>query len=316
MAVPTHRTTLLHSRYRRPEHAAGMGDEIPPWIEEELLEAVKFTIAIQELKLGNRTREIEARERELADRTRDIEAREQRMTDREHLHGEKPTQRDPAQEAGRVRDAIATLRTAEGASGDDGFAEAATRLQAIADAAAVPLGAAHSTALAWTVATLLLQSRSSKLRGHPVPAMDAIKAAEVALRDVMVLLCSSRSHPGDKDEFQAPAQEAFRGILDLDTDLDMRSALHLSWHKWQGPAGTPSKNAGRKPRVRRQRAGRHRRAHSAPPSTSANRATRNPHPIDDGPDDGSGAPLVHRRSEDELRRAMREAVADFISGGH
>ena len=97
MAVPRHRTTLLHSRHRRPEHAAGMGDEIPPWIEEELLEAVKFTIAIQELKLGNRTREIEARERELADRTRDIEAREQRISDRELLQGEKSTQRDPAQ---------------------------------------------------------------------------------------------------------------------------------------------------------------------------------------------------------------------------
>ena len=59
MDAATHQMTLLHSRHRCTERDAGMGREIPYWIEEELLEAVKFAIAMQELKMSNRARELE-----------------------------------------------------------------------------------------------------------------------------------------------------------------------------------------------------------------------------------------------------------------
>ena len=59
-----------------------MGDEIPPWFADELIEAVKFAIGVQELQLANRVLEIEAREQQLADRLREIEAREQKLADR------------------------------------------------------------------------------------------------------------------------------------------------------------------------------------------------------------------------------------------
>ena len=107
---------------------------------------------------------------------------------------------------------------------------------------------------AHTVASALLQARRSKASGPP-SAVDDIKNAELALRDVLVLMCSSRAHPGNRDMFEASARESFGGSL----DTDMRSALFLSWHKWrdaQQTPGTPSNNSRRKHRPRRPRAGK------------------------------------------------------------
>ena len=60
-----------------------MGGEIPAWWVDELVEAMKFAIWVQELKLADRVRDIEAREQTLADRVRDIEAREAAVVARE-----------------------------------------------------------------------------------------------------------------------------------------------------------------------------------------------------------------------------------------
>ena len=161
---------------------------------------------------------------------------------------------------------------------------------------------------AQTVASALLQARRSKASGPP-SAVDAIKAAEVALRNAVVLMCSSRTHPGNKAEFEEKAREAFGGSI----DKDMRSALLLRWHKWQKTAGTPSNNSRRKPRPRRLRTGKHRHSHSAPPSTGEGRASGSFHDASGDAEDESGTDLGHSRSEGDLRRAIRQAVAEFIT---
>ena len=244
-------------------------------------------------------------ELKLADRVRDIEAREQKLADRERLLG-----KSSAEEAERVRDAIVALQAAEASSGDVVFAEAAAKLQTFAEAAAKLQGTSYSPIHAQTVASVLLQARCSRLEGHPPSAVDAIKRAEVALRNAIVLLCSSRSHPGNNAEFEMKAREAFCGSM----DLDMSSALFLSYHKWHGAAGTPSKASRRKPRPRRlRRTGKHPRSHSAPPSTGEGQASRSFHEASGDAEDESGTHLGHMGSEGDLRRAIRRAVVEFCT---
>ena len=176
-------------------------------------------LGMQELKLADRVREIDAREQQLADWVREIEAREQKLADRERLLG-----KSSAEEAERVRDAIVALQAAGASSGDVVFAETAAKLQTFAEAAAKFLPTSYSLILAQTVASVLLQARCSRLEGHPPSAVAAIKRAEVALRNAIVLQCSSRSHLGNQAEFEMEAREAFCGSM----DLDMSSALLLS----------------------------------------------------------------------------------------
>jgi hypothetical protein len=257
------------------------------------------------MKLSDRVREIEAREQQWADRVREIEAREQQLADRERLLG-----KSSAEEAERVWDAIVALQAAGASSGDVVFAEAAAKLQTFADAAAKCLPTSYSLIHAQTVASVLLQARCSWLEGHPSSAVAAIKRAEVALRNDIVLLCSSRSHPGNKAEFEMKAREAYSGSM----DLDMSSALSLSWHKWHGAARTPSKASRRKPRARRLRqTGKHPRSHSAPPSTGEGQASGSFHEASGDAEDESGTHLGHMGSEGDLRRAIRLAVAVFIT---
>ena len=251
-------------------------------------------------------RDIEAREQKLADRVRDIEARGRVVGACECLIEQKEAdwKESSAEEAERVRDAVVALQAAGTSSGDPVFAEAAAKLQ--------------TEVHAQTVASALLQARHSKASGPP-SAKDAIKAAELALRDVVVRMCSSRTHPGNRHFFEASARVAFGGSL----DKEMRAALLLSYHKWQKTAGTPSNSSRRKPRPRRQRTGMHRRSHSAPPSTGGGRASGSFHDASgDAEDyvaqpealDESGTDLGHSRSEGELRRAIRQAVVDFCNG--
>ena len=98
-------------------------------------------------------------------------------------------------------------------------------------------------------------------------------------------------------------------------DTDLRAALFLSWHKWQQAAGTPSNSSRRKPRPRRRRTGKHRRSHSAPPSTGEGRASGSFHDASGDAEDESGTGLGHIRSEGDLRGAIRQAVAEFINAG-
>jgi hypothetical protein len=118
-------------------HWPAMGGEIPPWLENELVEAMKFAMGVQELKLADRVREIDAREQQLADWVREIEAREQKLADRERLLGKSSAEQKEkikTEEAERVRDAIVALQAAEASSGDVVFAEAAAKLQTFAEA--------------------------------------------------------------------------------------------------------------------------------------------------------------------------------------
>ena len=238
---------------------------------------------VQELKLADRVREIDAREQQLADWVREIEAREQKLADRERLLGNSSAEQKEkikTEDAERVRDAIVALQAAEASSGDVVFAEAAAKLQTFAETAAKSLPTPYELIHAETVASVLLQARCSRLESHSPSAVAAIKRAEVALRNVIVVQCSSRSHPGNKAEFEMKARDAFCCSM----DLDMSSALLLSWHKWHGAAGTPSKASRRKPRARRLRQTEtHSRSHSAPPITGEGQASGSFHAASQGP---------------------------------
>ena len=125
---------------------------------------------------------------------RDIEVRGWVVGACERLLGQKEAdwKKSSAEEAERVRDAIVALQAAGTSSGDPVFAEAAAKLQT-------------EVVHAQTIALTLLQARHSKASGPP-SAKDAIKAAELALRDVVVRMCSSRTHPGNRDMFEANAR--------------------------------------------------------------------------------------------------------------
>ena len=86
-----------------------------------------------------------------------------------------------------------------------------------------------------TAAEALLQAVDSKAMSAP-SATEALKAGDHAARGVVVRFCSSRTQPGDRAAFEKSAQEAFGTRL----NRDLRSALLLSFHKWDGSAGTPS----------------------------------------------------------------------------
>lgn len=77
----------------------------------------------------------------------------------------------------------------------------------ILTAAAVKLMAEAS---ARTAASAHVQAHHSKANG-PASVIGAIKAEELALRDVVVRMCSSRKQPGNRALFEASARESFGG---------------------------------------------------------------------------------------------------------
>ena len=174
------------------------------------------------------------------------------------------------------------------------FAEAAAKLQ--------------TEVHAQTVATALLQARHSKASGPP-SAKDDIKAAELALRDVVVWMCSSDTQPGNRRFFETSARAAFGGSL----DTEMRAALLLSYHKWHRTAGTPSNSSRRAYRPRR----RHRRSHSAPPSSGGGRASGSLHTASGYAEACGGQPEAHDESGEaaEVRRAILQAIDDLREAG-
>ena len=101
------------------------------------------------------------------------------------------------------------------------------------------------------------------------PAIGALRTAERAVRDVVVLRCCSSTAPRDRDAFLASAEEAFGEPL-KEVNLDLHSQLLLAYKKVVGSDAFPSKaqisNARRGgPRPRRSRS-------SSPPREKA-RAT-------------------------------------------
>ena len=61
-------------------------------------------------------------------------------------------------------------------------------------------------------------------------ALGAVKAAERAARDVVVLRCRSQADPGNREEFLLAAEEAFgRRVWGL--DKERQACLKLAHHK-------------------------------------------------------------------------------------
>ena len=186
------------------------------------------------------------------------------------------------------------MEAAGAPSGDPRLTDAAAKLKAEPSAR--------------TATSALVQANDSKAMNAP-SATDAIKAAELAVRDVVVRMCSSRTRPGDRNIFEASAREAFGGSL----DTDKRAALLLSYHKWHRTAGTPSNSSRRAYRPRR----RHRRSHSAPPSTGGGRASGSLHTASGYAEACGGQPEAHDESGEaaEVRRAILQAIDDLREAG-
>ena len=67
-------------------------------------------------------------------------------------------------------------------------------------------------------------SREARQRGPDSAEREAVKAAERAVRDVVVWRCLCRVNPRDRKEFLAALQAAF-GVNELDTDLQAQLLL-------------------------------------------------------------------------------------------
>ena len=230
---------------------------------------------------------IEDRERWIEARDAALDARERRVEEREADEEEVSVE-----EAERLRSAVAALEAAGASSGDFRLTDAAAKLRAEASARA----AAHA----------LVQAHHSKANGPPSATRD-IKAAELAVRDVVVRMCSSHTQPGNRTFFEANAQEAFGGSL----GTEMRAALLLSYHKWHRTAGTLSNSSRRAYRPRR------RQSHSAPPSSGGGRASGSLHTASGYAEACGGQREARDESGEaaELRRAILQAVADFCCEG-
>ena len=108
--------------------------------------------------------------------------------------------------------------------------------------------------------------------------LDLIKSAERAVRDILVLRCSSRFRPGDRNGFLMAAGEAFG--MDLltkpkrpESEQKLRSALLLAFHKvYQRKPNTDMSNSqlrlgrGARPRPKRKRGVATTRSRSLPAS--------------------------------------------------
>ena len=277
----------------------GEGEDTPPsgvpeassaaWWQRELFAAMELAIDLYEHTLAARVRWIEDRERWIEAREAALDARERRVEEREADEEEVSVE-----EAERLRSAVAALEAAGASSGDFRLTDAAAKLRAEASARA----AAHA----------LVQAHHSKANGPPSATRD-IKAAELAVRDVVVRMCSSRTQPGNRTIFEANAQEAFGGSL----GTEMRAALLLSYHKWHRTAGTHSNSSRRAYRPRR----RHRRSHSAPPSTGGGRASGSLHTASGYAEACGGQPEAHDESGEaaEVRRAILQAIDDLREAG-
>ena len=214
---PTHQASSASSSAPRaaPDGPPGVAGERVPSAEERL--------AASELDRA-------AREQHLRDWQADLEARESRLQEREATERARQDEQEP-REASARRDAIRALDEAErAAGGGEALGEARRFLE-------------EGEPCAKRAAKALMA----------IAGLANIKAAERALRDVVVLRCSSQAAPGDRNAFLEAAAEAFGRTL----DREVRAVLLLSYHKvFKGSNNAFLSNSARRGRTRprRQRA--------------------------------------------------------------
>ena len=115
------------------------------------------------------------------------------------------------QAADKTRDAIQSLRAAEEAGGGDLLGQAIRLLEA---------PCAESAASALMALADVARSCDEEARG-------AVKAAQRAVRDVVVARCRSQAEPGDRGAFLEAAGELFGEPL----DWELRAVLLHGYHK-------------------------------------------------------------------------------------
>ena len=209
--------------------------------------------------------------------------REQRLSelgDTERLYRQRIAVTEPSrQECERAdneadekrRDAIMAVEIAQEAGGGEALGEARRCLEA---------SCTKSAASALMAVADVAKSCEKEARC-------AVKAAERAVRDVVVMRCRPRAEPGDRGAFLEAAEEAFGRPL----DRELRAVLLLAYHKvakgmtrsrrtasWPPrAAGVPSHGASAPQEATRPRAPRPRTA-AATRRRGERRRARTPHP--------------------------------------
>ena len=140
----------------------------------------------------------------------------------------------------KTQEAIKALQSAEQAGGGEALGEARRSLEA-----SCTKGAASAVMIVADVA-----------KNCERTVREAVKEAERAVRDVLVMRCRCQAVPGDKDSFLETVEEAFGGSL----EQKLKAKILLSYHKITRNKVNkfPSKNQIRNalrggPRPRRQR---------------------------------------------------------------
>ena len=177
-------------------------------------------------------RELEARERRLRDREADIEARERRLEELEALErryqalevaGQAAARRAapevswPHEEAAKkTREAISAIQDAETLSKKAGGGEALGKARHLLEESPCAKKAAGA---------LMDLAQVAKICGKQ--ALGAVKAAKVAVRDVVVLRCCCQVGTADRGAFLEFVEQAFGGPL----DRELRAQLLLAFSK-------------------------------------------------------------------------------------
>ena len=179
------------------------------------------------------------------------------------------------QAADKTRDAIQSLRAAEEAGGGDSLGQAIRLLEA---------PCAESAASALMALADVARSCDEEARG-------AVKAAQRAVRDVVVARCRSQAELGDREAFLEAAERAFGRPL----DRDLRAVLLLAFHKVPMDKASRFLSNGQLEAARRGGRRRRRQRGAATPSACATSSMSGPRlasPLTVGDAGGDGAHIT------------------------
>jgi len=160
------------------------------------------------------------------------------------------------QAADKTRDAIQSLGAAEEAGGGDSLGQAIRLLEA---------PCAESAASALMALADVVRSCDEEARG-------AVKAAQRAVRDVVVARCRSQAELGDREAFLEAAERAFGRPL----DRDLRAVLLLAFHKVPMDKASRFLSNGQLEAARRGGRRRRRQRDAATPSACATSSMSGP----------------------------------------